>query len=148
MSKEKFFELDPKVKLNDVPKNKMETTKELTMTDEVKQPVIEIGIDETLDVVNCGIDIANSTISALEDGKITFTDAPKFFGLVFSVPKAISGINLVPAELENLNAEELTQVIEAVKTKLNVADEKAKVIAEKSIKVLYQVYDLIKTIKE
>jgi hypothetical protein len=112
-----------------------------------EEPGISYGVEETKDVIAAGVALANAVISSLKDGKVTLTDIPAFIAPVTKLPAAISGIALVPAELADLDAIELQELTEAVKAQLEVDDEKAKVIIQKSIQTLYGLYDLVKAIK-
>lgn len=120
---------------------------ELPLVKVPEKPGIEIGTEELDEVIDCGLEFANATINALKDGKVTLGDIPAFIPAVVKVPKAISGLENVPAELENLTEEELKGRIELVKNKLNVDDEKAKAIVEASIKFVYSGYQLVKAIQ-
>lgn len=125
------------------------TKTEFQMSDVIlpEKPGITFGIEETKDVVAAGVALANSIIAALEDGKISLADIPVFFNPVLKLPAALSGIDKVPAELGDIDAEELNELKAIVKDQLSVSDEKAAEIIDASIAVLYDIYLLIKKIQ-
>ena len=149
METKKFFTIEPKpVEL--IPgKTLKEKVKEIVKMAPVtlpEKPGLELGIEETKDVLVFGIDLANAAIEALSDGKLSITDFPLFIKPIIGLPKALSGIDKVPAELGDLTVIEKDEIIAIVQEKLVVNNEDAAVIAQKSIEVVYRIYDLIKTI--
>lgn len=108
------------------------------------KPGVEVGIDETKDVVLFATLFADSIIKALADGKITFSDAPYFFSAMIKLPKAISGIDKVPAEISDLDENEMKELVQIVKDNLGVPTDQCKVIVEKSLALVYAAFDLIK----
>lgn len=100
--KPKGAEKLPRDKFN-VPK----TIKEINMSE-----VNLHGINETNDVLKFLCDAGAAISAALaDDGKITFSDAPKFFKPAGSVIKAISGIDKVPAELADKITDEEKEIL-------------------------------------
>lgn len=136
--------------LESIPaKTTNEISKEIVMSEvnETTEKGSLFGIDETIDCVDCGIAIANATLSALKDGKIGISDVPAFISPLMKVPAALTNISKVPNELDDLSSEELQTIIDKVKTDLDVDDDKAKNIAAKSIEVLYGLKELVDLIK-
>lgn len=111
------------------------------------KPGIAWGIEETTDVVEFGIALANSVIKALEDGRITLLDIPGFIVPLTKLPAALSGIEFVPYELNDLQQDEIDKLKKTVTDNLQVDDERAKLIIEQSIVTLYQIYNLVKLVK-
>lgn len=146
------------ITLADVQIKPVETIPGKTLEEKVKEigkmanvnipekPGIALGIEETKDVLIFGIDLANAAIEALSDGKLTIGDFPLFIKPIIGLPKALSGIDQVPAELADLSAIEKDEIKTIVQEKLFVNDEDAAIIAQKAIDVVYGIYDLIKTI--
>jgi len=112
-----------------------------------EKPGLSFGIEETQEVVDFGISLANAVIKSLADGKVGFSDIPNFVSPVFKLPKALSGIDKVPYELNDIQPEELEQLKSFVKANLDVADEKAKEIIDNSLLVLYDIHTLVKVVK-
>lgn len=144
---QKFATLETK-KLEVIPtKNKIGD--KMTEVKVPEKPGLEFGIEETQDVLDAAISVANSVILSLADGKLNLFDVVHFIKPITKLPQAISGLEFVPSELDNLSPAELDELIGFVKTNLELEDDgKAKLIAEKSIRLIYDVYDLVKLIKK
>lgn len=108
---------------------------------------INIGIDETMDVVDAAVSLANAIIDSYSDGKLTVSDIFNFIKPFTKLPKAISGIDQVPYELDDLQEAELNQLIEFVQNELEVDDLRAKLIVQKSLEAIYSLYELLKVIR-
>jgi len=115
--------------------------------DLANKPGEEFGLDETKAVVGFGISLANSIIHSLNDGKITMADIPYFIAPVTKLPDALAGISKVPYELDNIQAVDLQKLIEFVKGEIDIDDNKAKDIIDESLLIIYNLYNLIDTIK-
>lgn len=108
---------------------------------------INIGIDETMDVVDAAVSLANAIIDSYSDGKLTVSDIFNFIKPFTKLPKAISGIDQVPSELDDLQEAELQRLIDFVQAELDVDDLKAKLIVQKSLEAIYGLYELLKVIR-
>ncbi|MBI1939177.1 MAG: hypothetical protein HYS25_13795 [Ignavibacteriales bacterium] len=126
-----------------------EFIKEKTMPEvkETTKPDIEIGIEETLDALDFTIALANGVIATLKDGKVSVADIPNFIKPLIKLPAAISGIDKVPAELNQLRENELQIILDEVKKELSTDDIKTKAIVEQSLKILFGINELIEIIK-
>ena len=113
-----------------------------------EEPGLNYGINETRDVIVCGIQLANSVIKTLDDGKVTIGDIPNFIAPVMKLPAAISGITMVPAELNDLDEVELQEITEFVQNNLEVDSATAQEIIKQSIQTIYSIYKLAKLIKK
>jgi hypothetical protein len=132
--------LEPiKEQKNDVTMNKISLP---------EKPGIGFGIDETKDVVEFGISLANSLIHAFNDAKITLTDVPYFIAPMTKLPSALSGINMVPFEVGDIQKFELQKLTDFVKENLDIDHKKARNIIEYSLLVIYDIYELVTTIKQ
>lgn len=125
-------------------KIELEVPKILSLVVVPEKPGVSIGIEETKDVVLFATLFADSIIKSLADGKITITDAPYFFNAMIKLPKAISGIEKVPAEISDLDENEMKELIQIVKDNLGVPTDQCKTIVEKSLTLVYAAFDLIK----
>lgn len=133
----------------DLLKNKL-IKKEVEMS-EVKipyKPGITYGVEETEEVIDFAILLANSLIKTFEDGKISIFDLTNFITPMVKLPKAISGIDKVPSELYDLDSNEYFRLKDKIKTQLNVDDAAAMNIIDNSIDLIYSIYNLIKAIKK
>lgn len=141
-----FTTTKPKPITLNLEETKMETTKKLQPVKLPENPGVSFGINETTDVLNFGISLANALIKSLEDGKIQLTELASFVSPLTKIPSALSGISLVPAELGDLTDEEMTTLKSVVQDQLEVDDERAIEIIEKSIDAIYAIYNLVKAI--
>jgi hypothetical protein len=109
----------------------------------------EFGIEETSDVLESLIKIANAVKVTMEDGKFSPMEAFNFTGALVSLPKALSGLKFVPAELDNLSDDEIAILVETVKDELEYAsDEKVQAIITQGLKAAIAIKDLIGVIKD
>ena len=127
--------------------------KEQVKNEPLKQyPIIKpelnmYGIEETKDAVKAICGIGNAVAASLaDDGKITFSDYPKFIGPVISLPAAISGIGEVPKELADLTEEEKMELIALVESELNVG-ERAEEVTVRILNIIYEIKSFVDFIK-
>lgn len=143
MSNEKII---PALSLEQIPINNKETKMRTVSLPE--KPGVGFGIEETKDVVAFGISLTNSVIKSFRDGNINLIDIPFFIEPITKLPSALSGISMVPFEIGDIDKFELQQIISFVKENLDVDEREAKNIIELSLLMIYDIYDLIKTIKQ
>lgn len=105
------------------------------------------GISETEDVIKFAVAFANAILRSFEDGKISLMDLPYYFNVALKLPSALTGINNVPAEIADLTMSELQQLADIVVEELDVTNAKAKIIVQKSLNLIYAIWDLVNTIK-
>lgn len=110
----------------------------------------EYGIEETKDVAKFLCRTTNAVLNSLEDdGKITFTDFPKFAGVAMAIFPALSGISEVPKELADLTEDEFNELKELVKEELELDDDVEAVI-EKTLVIANEIkllIDMVKTLR-
>ena len=114
-----------------------------------KMPVaagMGMGIEETLDVVDFGVSFANGFILTFEDGKFVISEVVNFIPGFMKFPKAFSGIELVPLEVDDIDQEELDQIVAFVISKIDVTEEHALNIIRKSIRAVHANYELVKAV--
>jgi len=128
--------------LEQIPINKKEVI--MNPVEEPKKPVIEIGIEETKQVVSFGTALANALIQAFKDGKLNFTDLPLLMSPFMKLFPAISGINNVPSEIDNLSETELAELKKQVTEELELSDIKAELIIQMSLTLIHDMYALYK----
>lgn len=96
--------------------NKKNEMKELVMPDQNLK-----GVTETLDVLEFAVSLTNivgEVTSAESSGgsKVTLTELPSFFPLVFKIAPMVSGIKEVPAELiDKITDEEKAKIKEVIR---------------------------------
>lgn len=131
--------------LEQIPTNKKEVI--MNPVEEPKKPVIEIGIEETTDVVKFGISLTNAIVKAKEDGKINLLDLALLVSPLTKLFPAISGIDKVPAEIADINDEELNVLILLAMNELEIDNTSAKEIIKQSLVVIHDIYKLYQIVK-
>jgi hypothetical protein len=107
------------------------------------EPVLYIGITETIDVVDFVAETAKAISAATEDGKVTIGDVPKFIAPMMKLPAALTNISLVPGELLGVDLENAQDVIDEVVEKFNVTSANAEYIIENSIKAVVAIKNVV-----
>lgn len=82
-----------------------------------------------------GLAIANGVGKSLEDGKWNWKDIFNFMDAGVASFAAISGIEQVPLELEDLDEDERAYLVNLVKEKTEFKDEKAEAISDQAFRV-------------
>lgn len=113
-----------------------------------EKPGLGFGLDETIDVIEFGISLTNSMMRAFGDGKLTLTDVPYFIAPMTKLPAALSGMSMVPFEITDIQKLDLQKLVDLVKGNLTIDDKKAKSIIEYSLLIIYDIYELVTTIKQ
>ena len=109
----------------------------------------EFGIDETTDVVESIVKIANAVKVTMEDGKFSPMEAFNFTGALISLPKALSGLKFIPAELDNLDDGEIETLVNTVRETLEYAsDELIQAIIKKALVIALEIKELVEVIKD
>lgn len=109
----------------------------------------EFGIEETIDLVDSLVKLANAVKVSMADGKFSALDAFNFTGAVVSLPSALTGLNMVPAELSNLDDEEIQTIVNVVRDTLEYAtDETIQLIIQKALVVGLGIKDIVELIKD
>lgn len=106
----------------------------------------EIGISETKDAVRFLCRIANS---AHKFKKVGFASA---WALISDIGPsgvaAIAGADKIPAELGDLNANEVESLVEMVKQELDLEDDYAEQVAEEVVSIVGQIGKLVIKVSE
>jgi hypothetical protein len=105
------------------------------------------GIKETSEAVVYFIHAIKVGSEILEDEKLAIDDFMSMLNLFKGLNEAISGGGDIPAEIKDLDLEELDALIQVIVTNYNFESEKAKLIVEKSlvaVRANYEVYLLLK----
>lgn len=90
----------------------------------------KLGTQDLEEAIDFAFNLADAVESSLEDGKISLTDAPKFLKTFMSSAKAIEGINNIPAEIGDLDEEELERIVAKVKERFDIDDDTLEVYIE------------------
>lgn len=107
------------------------------------------GIQNTLEVIELGIALGGAFKSAqADDGKVNAKDIAHLITVVPKIGPAVSDISEVPAELKDLDAGELQEVIDHVQELVGVvSNEKAVAIAEDAITAAIAVFGIIQKLR-
>lgn len=109
----------------------------------------EFGIDETTDVVESLVKLANAVKVTMEDGKFTAMEAFNFTSALISLPSALTGIEMIPAELSNLDDGEIESLVNTVRETLEYAsDELIQVIIKKALVIALEIKELVEVIQD
>jgi hypothetical protein len=112
------------------------------MTEEVKQ----LGIKETKDVVKLFIAISTDIKESFDDdGKITAGDFVNFSDSLMAIFPAITGIDQVIPELEDLDDEELVELKTMILDAVPSIGDKWVAFADNAIKSVFHAYKAFKT---
>lgn len=105
------------------------------------------GVKETKEALDLGFAGYDFGKVALADGKLSLADMYAAWKLFPFVAPAVNGIDLVPKEFSELDAQDAAELVAHVVAKLNVDDVKAKAILEKGLlaaKAAYEFYLAVK----
>lgn len=109
----------------------------------------EFGIEETTDVVESLVKLANAVKVTMEDGKFTAMEAFNFTSALISLPSALTGIEMIPAELDNLDDGEIETLVNTVRETLEYAsDELIQAIIKKALMIALEIKELVGIIKD
>lgn len=126
----------------------MEEQKVETVAAEAVAVVEKKSVKELKDVVVLLAQIANSSVSALKDGKVGVEDLSLFLKLIPLLPAAVDGAAQIPAELKDVDAAEVKELADAVVANLALDNEKAALVVSKSLGVVIALADLALSLKK
>ena len=103
---------------------------------------------ESKEVLACMLDLGEGFYKSLiNDGKIDQADIINFLPTLMSLPIAIEGANLIPAELKDIEASDLVEIKDMILAKLgNLAgiEEKWLIVAQGSINIAIEAIKIAK----
>lgn len=104
------------------------------------------GIKETTELLVLLAKLASVTKKAIDDdGKLSLGDAAKFVELIFPLINAVTGIQEVPKELADLDSDEKDQLLEAVKSSLDLHENDEKAV-EAGLSVIFELVGFLKIV--
>lgn len=80
------------------------------------------GIKESKELLIFVARLASGIKRALEDGTIGFTDIEELFGPIMSAKAAFENVELIPAELADLNSVEAAELVATFNAELDLGD--------------------------
>ena len=96
-------------------------------------------VKETTELLGFLFDLADATKASIQDdGKITFTDVPKFLAVAWKAPLAFGGIQEVPKELKELDAEGREAIMDYVRARFDLPDDQLEVLIEDTLSTGWQ----------
>ena len=104
-------------------------------------------IKETKEAVSFALQLGNALGSALDDGKLSWSDTPKFMGSIMAAPAAFSGIGSVPTELKDLDAAEKKELMDYVKSEFDIPDDKIEGLVEEGLALAVQTYNFVQKVR-
>ena len=93
-------------------------------------------IKETKELLEFGFNLQDAIRTSNSDGKITIMDAPNFFPVLMAGVRGIGGIQLVGAELLDLEDAEKNELIEFARETFNLPDDQLEILIEDTIAFL------------
>lgn len=91
-------------------------------------------VKETLELLGFLFDLADATqASVKDDGKITFSDVPKFLSVAWKAPMAFGGLQEVPREFKTMSAEGRAEVLDFVRLRFDLPDDQLELLIEDTI---------------
>jgi len=80
-------------------------------------------IKETKDAMEFLLALHNGVQVSMEDGKINFFDLPNLVKPMLKLSAAMEGMKSIPAELSELDADEVAEIKEMFKSQFDLADD-------------------------
>lgn len=112
---------------------------------EDNKKAVSLGLKETKEAVDFAISLGMAIDGALEDGKVSFTDIPLFLPTFIKLVPAIEGADQIPLEFKLATQEEIDELKEFIRTKLELRDEDLEKFIEDSFAVILTIWTLVKT---
>jgi len=107
------------------------------------------GVKNTIEAVDLGLSIGVAVKNARADGTIDAADVVHLIPAVAKVGPAVADAALIPKEVGELDAEDATQIVASVQSRLpELGDARAVAIAGKSLAVAVAVAELVSEIRK
>ena len=107
-----------------------------------------VGIKETKELLKFVIELAEAIDISLADGEFTFGDITNLVSAMMAAGDGFADINLIPAEMKDLNEAEALELYTYVKDELELDNPKTEEIVECALEIGLKVYQLIQLIRE
>ncbi len=105
------------------------------------------GIKETKELIKFIIEFGEAVDASLVDGKIDFGDISNLVAAMLAAGPALTGANLIPAELKDLDQAEALELCNYAKTELGLTSPKIEEIIERAIEIGLKIFELISMLK-
>lgn len=108
---------------------------------------MKTGIKNTQEIISLAVSLSLAVKGAQADGKINAADVGQLISVVPTIAPALEGINEIPHELKDLDAEELETIKSQVMSAVGqISGEKATRIAQHSLTAGIAIIQLVNTI--
>lgn len=107
----------------------------------------KIGIKESKELVKFIIELIKAIDLSMQDGEFSWKDGVNFISTLLSVSEGLTGIEKVPAEIKDLQKEEIHELYNFVKKELVLANPKYEKFVEDALEIGVKLYDLLQLVK-
>lgn len=114
----------------------------------VVAPAAPLGTDDIKHLLSLLIDAGMVAKQVISDGKVGISDLGLLLKLIPDLGPAFSGLAKVPAEVKDLTADELADLVTFVTSKVVVESQKATDIIDNALKLAVSLFGLIKALTE
>lgn len=105
-------------------------------------------VKETIDVINFMLPVASALQAAkANDGKIDYKDLALLAPTLPAAFPAISGADAIPAELSEMDAEDIEQVKQAILAKMPILGAKWLTVAENCLAAAVAIYKTVRALQ-
>lgn len=101
---------------------------------------VKIGTKELEELLEFVFDVADAIKASVEDdGKVSLKDAPKFLKPLLNSASAFGGIHKIPAEIADLDDNELSGLLDVIRNRFEIADKQLEAYLENLMLSVLQV---------
>ena len=105
-------------------------------------------ITETKDLVRFIASLGEAIYESVKDGKVSWTDYRHFFPVLGDLLPALSGIERVPDELDDLTDEEIQELVSMFCAEFELDNAKAEELVEEAIDTGVHLFSLVTLIMD
>ena len=105
---------------------------------------ILVGFKETKEVLDLVITVGKGVEASLEDDKLTLSDLPNFFNVIFQVLPAIEGIGKVAMEFKLASDAESEELKQYLRDELDLADDEMEAFIEEAFETVLTIWQIVK----
>jgi hypothetical protein len=103
-----------------------------------------VGFKETKEVLDLVIALGRGVEESLEDDKLTLTDIPNFFPVLWKIRDAVEGVNVVPMEFKLASDEEAEELKQYLRDELDLADDQMEEFIEEAFNIVLTIWQVVK----
>lgn len=105
---------------------------------------VSISFEQTKQMLDAAIALGQGFEKSLADGKLSLLDIPNFIAFFTVLIPAIEGAEEIPYEFATSDPEQLEELKQYLKTKLDLEDDQLESFIEDAFDVLTKIYALVK----